>query len=146
LRVLLLEGADFGGATSHNIFGIIHRGVRYLKTLDLRRFYEFVSDRHWFLQMFPDLVVPLPCIMPLYGDGRRRASIFRVALLINDLLSLRRNRGVITQCRLPPGRIINAEETLKIFPRAKQNVLKRSAIWYDGRMPSAERLRIEILR
>jgi glycerol-3-phosphate dehydrogenase len=89
LNALLVERDDFGGQTSFNSLRIIHGGLRYLQTLDLHRFRESVSERQWFLRTFPDLIRPLPCLMPLHGDGLRRPPVLRAALAANDFLSSR---------------------------------------------------------
>ena len=86
LRPLLLERADFAGATSHNSLRILHGGLRYLQSLDLGRSLESIRERAWWRAHFPELVQPLPCLMPLYGDGLRRPAALRLGLLLNDLL------------------------------------------------------------
>ncbi|MEJ2083967.1 MAG: FAD-dependent oxidoreductase [Acidobacteriota bacterium] len=74
LSSLVLERDDFGGATSWNSLRILHGGLRYLQHLDLKRFRESVAERRWFSFWFPELVRPLPCLMPLYGKSRGRRS------------------------------------------------------------------------
>jgi glycerol-3-phosphate dehydrogenase len=145
-KTLLVERADFGGATSWANLRILHGGLRYLQTLDLPRFYESVGERRWFLRHFPDLVRPLPCLMPLYGRGLRRPGVFRVALALNDLLSSHRNRGVPGAIHLPPGRLVDALETAKLFPQVDRRELQGGALWYDAVMLSPERIAIEMLR
>ncbi|HEU4752109.1 MAG TPA: FAD-dependent oxidoreductase, partial [Armatimonadota bacterium] len=146
LRPLLLERADFGGATSWNSLRIIHGGLRYLQSLDLHRFRESVPERRWFLRHFPDLVSPLECLMPLYGEGLRRTSILRAALRVNDLLSRQRNLAVRSANALPASRIIGPDETANRFPAVDRDGLKGGALWYDGVMTSSQRVVIESLR
>ena len=110
-RPLLLERHDFGGGTSWSNLRIIHGGLRYLQSMDLRRFRESVAERRWFLQHFPDLIRPLPCLMPLYGHGLKRPGFLRLALAANDLLGLHRDRGLDEGVRLPRGRVLSAGET-----------------------------------
>ena len=86
-RSLLVERGDFGGETSFQSLRIVHGGLRYLQALDLPRFFESVRERRWFLRTFPELVTPLPCLMPLYGEGLRRQGVLGAALCANDLLS-----------------------------------------------------------
>ena len=52
-RAVLLERADFGGGTSWSSLRIIHGGLRYLQSLNVRRFRESVAERRWFLRHFP---------------------------------------------------------------------------------------------
>ena len=146
LRPLLLEQDDFGGATSFNSLRIVHGGLRYLQKLDLKRHFESVNERRWFLANFPDLVRPLPCLMPLYGQGVKRKSIFRAALLINDVLSINRNNGVVADRVLPGGRVVNKAETLSLFPGVNQDRLQGAAIWHDAAVPDSQRAVIESLR
>lgn len=149
LRPLLIERDDFGGATSWNSQRIIHGGLRYLQSLDFARHAESVRARRWWLQNFPDLVRPIPCVMPLYrGSGRelRRPSTMRAALVANDLLSARRNRGVSPECHLPRGRILSTRQTQDVYPAVRTEGLVGSAMWYDGLMLSPQRLLIELLR
>jgi glycerol-3-phosphate dehydrogenase len=150
LRALLLERDDFGCATSGSSLRILHGGLRYLQSLDLPRFRESVAERRWFLRHFPDLAEPLPCLMPLYDPPRggrlRRTSAFRLALAANDLLSRSRNEGVRADRRLPPSRVLDTAETLRLFPGADRKDLRGGALWYDGYLPDPQRLLSEMLR
>jgi len=146
LKPLLLERDDFGGATTWNSLRIIHGGLRYLQRLDLKRHRESVAERQWFLRHFPDLVHPLACLMPLYGQGLRRPAVMRLALAINDGLSRRRNDGLDAPSHLPDGRILGRDETIALFPRVDREGLRGAALWHDAVMPCAPRIVIEMLR
>ncbi len=146
LRPALVERGDFGGGTSWNSLRIVHGGLRYLQGLDLPRFRESVRERRWFCSTFPELVRPLRCLMPLYGEGLKRPLVFRVALALNDALSADRNRGVAPAVRLPRGRVISSAEIVEAFPGVDRRGLRGGASWHDGVMLSTERVLIEILR
>lgn len=150
LATLLIERDDFGGATSWSSLRIVHGGLRSLQGLDLPRYRESVRERSWFLRHFPDLVEPLPCLMPLHAPPRggrlRRRAAFRLALAANQFLSRHRNAGVRPDRHLPPGRLLDAEETLRIFPGADRDGLRGGALWYDGVLTEPPRLLIEMLR
>jgi glycerol-3-phosphate dehydrogenase len=145
LRVVLVERDDFGGATSWNSLRILHGGLRYLQTLDLPRFFDSVAERRWFCRHFPELVAPLPCLMPLYGRGMKRPSTFRAALKMNDVLSFRRNAGVAPDRHLPGGRVLSARQTLDRYPAAPRDGLQGGGLWYDVVMPNSQRVLIEML-
>jgi glycerol-3-phosphate dehydrogenase len=145
-RPLLLEKDDFGGATSLNHLRTVHGGLRYLQALDLPRFFESVGERRWFLANFPALVHVLPCLMPLYGRGLKRAEIMRAALLLNDILGLKRNSGVCAAKRLGQGKVVGKRFTREAFPQVDRRGLQGSALWYDAAMPEHQRLLMEILR
>lgn len=139
LSVLLVERDDFGGATSWNSLRIVHGGLRYLQSLDLSRYRESVAERRWFLQHFPDLVEPLPCLMPLYDPPRggrlRRPAAFHLALALDKALS-----------RRDEGRIVDAAEAVRLFPAVDRAGLVGGALWYDAVMPDSQRVLVETLR
>ncbi len=145
LRSLLLEQNDFGGATSYNSLRIVHGGFRYLQNLDLKRFYESVGERRWFLQTFPALVKPLPCLMPLYGYGAKRSMVLAGALSLNDLLSIQRNKGVPSDRHLAAGSIISAEEVRSRFPQVDSTGLQGGAVWFDASMADSQRVLMSVL-
>lgn len=146
LRSLLLEKDDFGGATSYNSLRIVHGGFRYLQSLDLKRFYESVGERRWFLKTFPELVKPLPCLMPLYGKGAKRPSILAGALSINDLLSVQRNSGLSKEAHLPRGKLLSTAEVRSHFPSVDTEGLKGGALWFDASMSDSQRILMNVLR
>lgn len=146
LRPLLLERADFGQHTSWNSLRILHGGLRYLQTADLRRFFESVRERRWFLTHFPTLVQPLPCTMPLYDRGLKRRSVLKHALRLNDSLCRSRIAGLSTAGILPDSRVLSPSETIERFPEVRRAQLKGAALWFDAVMPNSHRLLIEMLR
>ncbi|MGH9380625.1 MAG: FAD-dependent oxidoreductase [Thermoanaerobaculia bacterium] len=146
LRALLLERGDFGAQTSAKSLRILHGGLRYLQTGDLARFRDSVAQRRWWLATFPDLVRPLPCLLPLYSEGLLRPSLLRPVLLANDLLSGDRNRGVRRDRRIPGSSILGAGETRERFPFLPSRRLRGGALWYDASMESPHRLLVEMLR
>jgi glycerol-3-phosphate dehydrogenase len=140
LRALLLERRDFGGETSRNSLRIVHGGLRYLQTLDFKRFREHVAERRWFMRHFPHLVTPLSCLMPLYGEGVFRVPFFRPILAFNDLLSSDRNKGVPPIAHLPGSRTISAAQVMQAFPAVRIEGLEGGIIWHDGFIPDVSRL------
>lgn len=146
LRALLLERGDFGAATSAASLRILHGGLRYLQTGDLSRFRDSVAQRRWWLRTFPDLVRPLPCLLPLYAQGLLRPSVLRLVLLANDLLSFDRNRGVRQDRWIPGSSILGAAETREHFPLIPSQALQGGALWYDASIEHPQQLIIEMLR
>ncbi len=145
LHFLLMERADFGGATSYNSLRIIHGGFRYLQNLNLSRFFESIQERQWFLRTFPDLVKPLPCLMPLYGRGLRHPVVLGLALRLNDWLSRQRNEGVPVDRWLPNGHLLAVEQVQQYFPRVDREGLLGGAMWFDACLPHSQRLLLSVL-
>ncbi len=144
-RVLLLEREDFGGATSWNSLRILHGGLRYLQSLDLRRVRRSLQARAWFIGEFPELVEPLACLMPLYDVGLRRRAILRPALSLNELL--RRTWGSRAELEmLPAGGILSRDEVIERFGGVRRSGLEGGALWFDGLFVQPQRVLVEMLR
>jgi glycerol-3-phosphate dehydrogenase len=146
LSVLLVERDDFGGATSWNSLRIVHGGLRYLQSFDLHRHRESVTERSWLLHSFPDLVEPLPCLMPLWspprgGELRRRWALW-TALAADRLLAAERR----ADRPLPAGRLLDTDATVALFPGVDRNGLQGGALWHDARITDTPRLLMEALR
>lgn len=146
LSTLLLEKEDFGGATSFNSLRIIHGGFRYLQTADLTRLLDSARERCWYLKHFPHLAQPMPCLMPLYGEGLRRPWLLRPALAAYHRLTAHFNLALPPSHRIPPGRLLSVDETLAACRLLRREGLRGGALWYDAFMPDSHRILIGALR
>jgi glycerol-3-phosphate dehydrogenase len=146
LRVAILDREDFGAQTSANSLRIVHGGLRYLARGDLFRMRESIRERSALLRVAPTLVEPLPVLVPTRGTGAHGRTAFRIALALNDLASLTRNRGLAEHRRLPPGRLVPLEECRRRFPAFPLEGSTGGALWYDARLRSPERLTLALVR
>ncbi|NIA30995.1 MAG: FAD-dependent oxidoreductase [Actinobacteria bacterium] len=146
LSVALIDKGDFASGTSSNSLKIIHGGLRYLQHADIIRMRESIRERRILMQIAPHLVHPLPCVMPTYGHAIKGPEVMRIALLMNDIISLDRNRLKDPQKHLPAGRILSKNELLQIVPFIDKNNLTGGAQWYDAHMTNSERLVLSFIR
>jgi len=147
LRPLLLEKNDFISGTSLNHLRTVHGGVRYLQSMDLHRFKESVAERKWFLKHLPQFVNVMPCLMPLYGKGLYRNSIFRIGLLLNDILSFNRNISIADKEQHLSGcKVINPGKTREFFPAVDRQGLTGSALWFDANVEEYQRLMMGLIK
>jgi glycerol-3-phosphate dehydrogenase len=142
----LLDSGDFGCGTSSNSLRILHGGLRYLQTADLRRFFQSVTARREMARKYPRLVRTLPCLMPLYSGLMKSPPVMRMALLANDMLGAARNVGLSQAHWIPRGAVLSVDQTKQVFPGVRPEGLRGAARWYDYFMVSSERLLIEQLR
>ncbi|MBN1560737.1 glycerol-3-phosphate dehydrogenase/oxidase [candidate division KSB1 bacterium] len=145
LRVALIEKNDFASGTSANSLKIIHGGLRYLQHADLIRMRESIAERRSLLRIAPHLVFPLPCIMPTFGHAVKGPEVMRIGLLMNDLFSADRNRGLDAAHKLPHGRIVSKRQVQQLIPGVNRDDLNGGALWYDAHMINAERLLFSFL-
>jgi glycerol-3-phosphate dehydrogenase len=132
LTVGLIDREDFGSGTSANSLKIVHGGLRYLQDLDVRRMRESLAERRTFLRIAPQLVRPLPVVVPTSGRGRRGRGVLRLALALNDLIGLDRNAGLDDEHRIPRGRILSARECLRLVPGLPPAGVTGAGVFHDA--------------
>lgn len=146
LSVALVEKGDFSGATSANHFKMVHGGIRYLQHGDAVRVRESSRERSALLRIAPHLVKPLPIVMPTYGRGMKGKAILGTGMLVYDLLTMDRNRGLHEDRRIPRGGFMSREQVLELFPGIKRNKLTGAAVFCDGQMYNPPRIVLSFIR
>lgn len=146
LTTALVEAEDFGSGTSWNSLKTIHGGLRYLQTLDLRRMRASIRERSTLLRLAPEIVCPLPFVIPTYGHGPKGREALAFALKVNDLVSAGRNRELPPGRQIPPARSLSRSEVLALFPGVSAAGLTGGALWTDAQVTSSERLTVAFAR
>ena len=144
LSVALIDKGDICGATSHNSLKTIHGGIRYLQHLNFKRTLECIKEQKYWLKTAPHLIKPLPFLVPIYGHGTRGPEAMWLGTKLYETMCFRRNRGASNYHAIPKGRIISAQECLKLTPSVKRKGLTGGAIWYDAQVENTDRTVIEI--
>lgn len=143
LRTLLLESGDFGSGASWNSLKIAHGGLRYLQSLDLPRLRESVREQAILLRLAPDLVRPLPCLLPLRGVGPRSAPAMTLALGLYALLARQARGRALRGQGLPRGATIGRERARLLAGGIAE--IGPAALWYDGLIDRPERLLLRVV-
>ena len=142
LKAALVEASDFGSGTSWNSLKTIHGGLRYLQSLDFKRMRQSIGDRRALLRIAPELVRPLPFVIPAYGHGRRGRAALGLGLALNDLVAHDRNRGLDETHRVPRGRALTREQVLELMPDVDTRGLTGGALWYDAQVVEQRAARV----
>ena len=88
LKLLLVERADLGAATSSASSKLIHGGLRYLEQFQFGLVAEALSEREILLKTAPHLVRPVRFVMP-HVPALRPAWMIRAGLIGYDYLARR---------------------------------------------------------
>jgi glycerol-3-phosphate dehydrogenase len=101
LKVALIDEGDFGGATSSASSKLIHGGLRYLATGDIRLVRELQRERAVLRsQIAPHLVRPLSLVLAVERSRSREAAKLVAALTLYAAVSgFRRPRPGLLRCR-----------------------------------------------
>jgi len=140
LGTALVEAADFGSGTSWNSLKTIHGGLRHLQRADLPGLRESMRERRALLRIAPELVRPLPFLVPTYGHGLKGREALAAAVRLNDLLTPDRSGGVREDRRIPASRALSRGEVLALLPGLSADGLTGGVEWTDAQVESSERL------
>jgi glycerol-3-phosphate dehydrogenase len=91
LSVALLERDDWASGTSWRSSKLIHGGLRYLETADVRLVFESLSERARLIRLAPHLVEPLEFLFPSYRGRGIAPWLLELGLTAYDLLALGRS-------------------------------------------------------
>ena len=146
LSVAIVDKGDFSHATSSNHFKMVHGGIRYLQHADIYRIRESSRERSALLRIAPHMIEPLPIVIPTYGHGVKGKAFLGAGILLYDLLTCDRNRGLQNERKVPWGKLLSRTKVLKLFPGIKKEGLTGGALFHDGQMLNPSRLGISFLR
>jgi glycerol-3-phosphate dehydrogenase len=123
LRVALVDAGDFGGATSGASARLVHGGLRYLGTGDLRLVRTALRERDVFAsRVAPHLVRPLPFVLSAAG-GRRQRSRCAAGLLVYTALD---------GFRSPLPRFVTPEEATLLVPPLSVGDTASHAVYFEA--------------
>jgi glycerol-3-phosphate dehydrogenase len=144
LDTVLLEQDDFTQHTSANSQKVIHGGIRYLQSFDLKRVVESIREKHRFYHLFPHQVRPLPCLFPTSGYLTQGNGAFRIAFLLYSMLEKWLCKSF--QKTTLRSKILSREEVLRHFPHLQKSRVRGGALWYDGICLEPERVILSLLK
>lgn len=87
LRVLLVDAADFAGGTSSRSSKLVHGGLRYLRTAQLRLTLESVREREYLLRQGRGLVTPLGFLYASLEGDHLPGWMFGLGLCAYDVMA-----------------------------------------------------------
>ena len=145
LKTVLVEQDDFGQHTSANSQKVIHGGLRYLQSMDIKRVVESIREKQRFYHLFPHQVKPLPCLLPTTGFSMKGNEAFRIAFLLYGMIEKLVSRGKLTKNLHNRPQILSKIEINKRFPHMEKEDIRGGGLWYDGICLDPERVIISLL-
>src|SRR5687767_3651333 len=130
LTVALFERDDFGSGTTAASTRLIHGGLRYLATGDLRLVRLDLRERETLLRIAPHLVAPLLFLLPITRGRAMERIRLRAGMLLYDALSYDKS--------LPAHRMLGAPECGRMEPGLAATIFEGAAVYYDAQVFSPE--------
>lgn len=129
LRVALVDAGDLARGTSSRSSRLIHGGIRYLETGNLRLVFEASAERRRLLGLASHLVHPLPFLFAVYRGEPVGLRKLQAGMWLYDALSLFRN---ISRHRMVSRGKMKDEE-----PGLRTDGLAGAALYYDASVDDA---------
>ncbi|GAA3743009.1 glycerol-3-phosphate dehydrogenase [Spinactinospora alkalitolerans] len=126
LRVAMVDAGDFAGATSSASSKLVHGGLRYLQTGNVRLVAENHRERRSLAaDVAPHLVNPMPFLVPVYKGGPHGAAKLGAGVFLYSALSAFGD-GV--------GRVISPARARRLVPSLRTEGLRSVAAYHDHQM------------
>jgi glycerol-3-phosphate dehydrogenase len=156
VKCLVVDKADFGSGTSAAPSRLIHGGVKYLETGELRLVAESTLERNLLLRNAPHCVEPLPTFIPSFslmkgawaalrtlfgsttGPRSRGALLIKIGLTMYDLYGARHRV-------MPKHRFMLRRAALAEMPEVTPRIVA-GGIYYDAKISRPERLVWELVK
>ncbi len=133
LQAVLVEQGDFASGTSSRSSKLVHGGLRYLATGDLKLTWQSVRERERLLDELPGLVEPIGFLMASYEGDKLGKRMMRTGLRIYDFFG----SGV-------PHKPLSAADLLMLAPRLRLERLS-GGFWYRDAQTDDARLVLRVL-
>lgn len=156
LRCLIVDKGDYGSGTSAAPSRLIHGGLKYLETGELRLVAESTYERNLLLRNAPHLVKPLPTMIPIYSwtkgvwpairtfFGSTTAPRSRGAVLIKTGLTMYDFYGARAR-QMPRHRMVRRKTALADVPALTPRIVALGT-YYDAMVDAPERLIMELVK
>ncbi|MEU4703881.1 glycerol-3-phosphate dehydrogenase/oxidase [Nonomuraea dietziae] len=126
LRVAMVDAGDFAGATSSASSKLVHGGLRYLQTGNLKLVAENHRERRALAaDVAPHLVTPLSFVVPIYRGGPHGAAKLGAGVFLYSALSAFGD-GL--------GRVVTPQQALARVPALRAEGLRAAAVYGDHQM------------
>ncbi|WP_046468126.1 glycerol-3-phosphate dehydrogenase/oxidase [Allosalinactinospora lopnorensis] len=126
LRVAMVDAGDFAGATSSASSKLVHGGLRYLQTGNVKLVAENHRERRALAgRVAPHLVNPVPFLVPVYKGGPHGATKMAAGVFLYSALSAFGD-GL--------GRVVSPAHARRLAPGLKTDGLKTVATYHDHQM------------
>ena len=155
VKVVIVDKGDFGSGTSAAPSRLIHGGIKYLETGELRLVAQSTLERNLLLKNAPHAVKPLPTIIPMFSwfngvtaalrtlfgsvtaPRSRGAALIEIGLIMYDLYGAR-------QRVMPRHRFWSRRKALEEMPFLTPRIVA-AGTYHDAMVCVPERLVLELV-
>lgn len=156
LKCLIVDRFDYGSGTSAAPSRLIHGGIKYLETGELRLVAQSTLERNLLLKNAPHCVEPLPTFIPAFSwvkgawaalrtllgsttaPRNRGALLIKIGMMMYDFYGARRRV-------MPKHNFMSRSAALKMLPQLTPKIVA-GGLYYDAKVSRPERLVYELVQ
>ena len=147
LSVAMIEKGDFGSATSSATSKLIHGGLRYLATMEIRLVRESLKERKTMENIAPNFVYPMKMMVTTNKLKLTNMKwIIKIGMILYDLLSFDKGWTWDKSKRIPLHKTLSRVEVIKLEPNVKKEGLTGASVYYDCISIFPERLTLAFIK
>ena len=139
-KVALYEKNDFASGASLYSLKIIHGGIRYLQSLNLKRTLKSIAARNRFVTWFSHGVKPIKCVLPLKWLSAKNPLMVFAGFTFYSLLS--RFSGAVGAAYSGAGLMSGAAKVSSLITYSDTPAL---GYWHDAQAQNPERMVIDMI-
>lgn len=145
-NTILLEKKDFGWATSAATSKLIHGGLRYLNNFEFGLVRESLRERRILENIAPNLVWPLPFIIPNYKHDKTGKWLIRLGMILYDIFSFDKKFTWDKSHSIPRHRWLSTDDIIRMEPSVRSENMTGGSLFYDCQSLFPERLTLAFVR
>lgn len=156
VKCLIVDRFDYGSGTSAAPSRLIHGGIKYLETGELRLVAQSTLERNLLLKNAPHCVEPLPTFIPAFSwvkgvwaalrtllgsttaPRNRGALLIKIGMMMYDFYGARRRV-------MPKHNFLSRSASLKMLPQLTPKIVA-GGLYYDAKVSRPERLVYELVQ
>jgi glycerol-3-phosphate dehydrogenase len=145
LSVAAVDAGDLASGTSRWSSKLVHGGLRYLGSGQVRLAYQSAVERGILMtRVAPHLITPLPMVAPLTpAVSAGNAALSRFGFIAADVL---RAAAGTRRAVLPAPRRLAAAEVRRLLPAVRRDGLRGGLVQWDGQLIDDARLVLALAR
>ncbi len=125
-NVVLVERGTLLSQTSSNSLRIIHGGLRYLQQFHFPRVVQSLRSQIELLNLYPEHIKRLPCLMPLQSRGIKQKPFMAAAGAFYNLLYRAAGGGIRN------ADILSQDQVREYSPHAAHLFAQGAFLWHDA--------------
>ncbi|MCK4705577.1 MAG: FAD-dependent oxidoreductase, partial [Gammaproteobacteria bacterium] len=136
---------DYASGASANSLKTIHGGLRALQSLNVMAVIKGIRERSIFLNMAPNYVNALACILPTELTLKRSRFFIATGLFIYNTFNFIINQLQNFNKQVNHAKLLTIDQFKKQFPKIITDRITGGGLWFDAQVENTERMVLQFI-